>query len=222
LPGKLSVEGEHGSLNTEHLNNLSMDRLDNAQCSVFNVHLSTQEDFDLFTDHSLWTMIHGIVLGGAALMGLFTALFSILVMRTAGATGVAAGNQSLSFARLTTFIAVALWLTVLVGTYIIFPPYRATPPEGATDLTRYPRSLILANPETAWLHAFAMESKEQLPWIASMLATAVAFVAVRYRSKVLNDTHLNSMTATLLAICLVLVAFMALLGVVINKAAPLR
>ncbi|MGH2570389.1 MAG: hypothetical protein ACRDGR_04145, partial [bacterium] len=39
-------------------------------------------------------------------------------------------------------IAVLLWLTVILGTYVNFPPYRATPPEGTTDLSRYPRSLI--------------------------------------------------------------------------------
>ena len=32
-----------------------------------------------------------------------------------------------------------------VGTYIVFPAYRAPPPEGATDLTPYPRALLLAN-----------------------------------------------------------------------------
>ena len=28
--------------------------------------------------------------------------------------------------------AALLWLTVIVGTYIVFPPYRATPPAGVT------------------------------------------------------------------------------------------
>jgi hypothetical protein len=32
-----------------------------------------------------------------------------------------------------------------------------------------------------------MDSKEHVPWIASMLATAVAFVTVRYRSRVLHN-----------------------------------
>ena len=58
-----------------------------------------------------------------------------------------------------------LWLTVIVGTYIIFPPYRATPPAGVTDLSEFPRALVLATPSTAWLHSFAMESKEHMPWI---------------------------------------------------------
>ena len=40
--------------------------------------------------------------------------------------------------------------------YIVFPPYRATPPAGVTDLSQFPRSLVLASPTTAWLHAFAI------------------------------------------------------------------
>jgi hypothetical protein len=119
------------------------------------------------------------------------------------------------------FTAVVLWLTVLVGTYVIFPPYRATPPEGLIDLTLYPRSLIQSNPGTAWLHSFAMEVKEHMPWIAAMLSTAVAFISVRYRSRLLSDAQVNGMATMLLVICFVLVAFVSLLGVFVNKVAPL-
>ena len=179
-------------------------------------------DTMLFTDRSIWTMIHGIALGGGALMGLSAALFSLRAMSTADVSDVAAQTQSRCLAWLTVSIAVALWLTVLVGTYINFPPYRATPPAGLLDLSQYPRSLIESNPDTAWLHAFAMEIKEHVPWIAAMLATAVAFVSVRYRSKLLSDAQLRSMSTALLAICFVLVFFVALLGIFINKVAPLE
>ena len=113
----------------------------------------------LFTDRSLWTIVHGVVLGGAALMALAAALFAVGVMRVADRSDVATDNQSRSLARLMVFIAVVLWVTVFVGTYVIFPPYRATPPDGVSDLSQYPRSLLLANPDTAWLHAFAMEPR---------------------------------------------------------------
>lgn len=176
----------------------------------------------LFSDRSLWTMIHGLVLSGAALMALFAALYALQTARSADGSGVVGDSQSRSLTRLIVFASTMLWLAVLVGTYIIFPPYRATPPQGATDLSLYPRSLILSNPDTAWLHAFAMESKEHVPWIASMLATAVAFVGVRYRSRLLEDAQLRRMAMTLLAICFVLVACVGLLGVFVNKVAPLQ
>lgn len=179
-------------------------------------------DTRLFSDRSVWTMIHGIVLGGGALMALAAALFSLRAMRAADPSNVAAQDQSRYLAWLVVFAAAALWLTVLIGTYVNFPPYRAAPPDGLTDLSQYPRSLIQSNPETVWLHALAMEIKEHVPWTAAMLATAVAFVATRYRSKLLTDTRLNGMATTLLAICFLLASIVGVLGIFINKVAPLE
>jgi hypothetical protein len=179
-------------------------------------------DHLLFTDRSIWTMIHGIVLGGGAMMALGAALFSLRAMRTAAPSGPAAEAQSRHLVWLMVFAAVALWLTVLVGTYVTFPPYRAVPPEGLTDLARYPKSLLQSNPGTDWLHSLAMEIKEHLPWIAAMLATAVAAAGLRYRSRLLSDRQLNAMATTLLGLSLLLVAAVALLGVFVNKVAPLE
>lgn len=172
----------------------------------------------LFTDRGLWTMLHGIVLGGGAMMALSAALFALYTARHTPRS--AADGDTLAW--LTATIAALLWLTVIVGTYFVFPPYRAAPPEGIADLARYPRALLLSRPDTAWLHAFAMESKEHTPWIASMLATAVAFVVIPNRATVLNDAPLRKTATWLLAICFVLVSFAALLGIFVNKVAPLQ
>lgn len=176
----------------------------------------------LFSGRSVWTMIHGIVLGGGAIMALAAALFSLRAMRAEGALSAGAQDQSRYLAWLVVLAAAALWSTVLVGTYVNFPPYRATPPAGIIDLSQYPRSLIQSNPDTVWLHAFAMEIKEHVPWIAAMLATAVAFVAARYRSKLLTDAKLNGMATTLLAVCFLLASVVGVLGIFVNKIAPLE
>lgn len=176
----------------------------------------------LFSERSIWTMLHGVVLGGGALLGLSAALFGLATLRVPEPADVVGQRQERQLGWLTTFIAVALWLTVLVGTYISFPPYRATPPEGLTDLARYPRSLLQANPGTAWLHSFAMEIKEHVPWIAAMLATAVAVVGMRRPSPLLHDPASRRMATMLLATCFALVAGVSLLGVFINKVAPLE
>ena len=173
----------------------------------------------LFTDRSIWTMVHGIGLGGGALMGLAAALFYLYAARSSEDSVAPPGSGA--FAAATALSAAMLWLTVIVGTYIVFPPYRVTPPVGVTDLGEFPRALLLASPSTAWLHTFAMESKEHMPWIASMLTTAVAFVAVRYRSRVLQNASLRSLSMALLAISFALVAFVSLMGVFVNKVAPL-
>jgi len=62
-------------------------------------------------------------------------------------------------AALLVLVAVGVWLTVLVGTYVSFPPYRAAPAEGVTDLRPYPKALIQSQPESAWLPSLAMETK---------------------------------------------------------------
>lgn len=175
----------------------------------------------LFSDRSLWTMVHGMALGGGGLMGLAAALFALRAM-SAATTDAEMQKQSRYLAGLMVFTVAALWLAILVGTYITFPQYRATPPAGVTDLAQYPRSLIQSNPGTAWLHAFAMESKEHMPWIAAMLSTAVAFVGVRYRSRLLSDPQLRGMATALLAVSFALASFVGLLGVFINKVAPLE
>ena len=176
----------------------------------------------LFSQRSILTMVHGMALGGGALVGLCVALFALRAMRSAAGSDVVAEHQARYLAWLLVLTAALLWLSVLAGTYVVFPPYRATPPAGVVDLSQYPRSLLLANVETAWLHAFGMESKEHMPWIASMLATAVAFVSVRYRSALLRDAPLRGMAMILLAVSFALVAFVGLMGVFIDKVAPLH
>lgn len=178
-------------------------------------------DTRLFTERSIWTMLHGIVLGGGALLGLAAALFALGAMRAPDATDARARREGRYVGWLTTAVAATLWLTVLVGTYVSFPAYRATPPEGLTDLARYPRALLLADPGTRWLHAFAMEIKEHVPWMAAMLATAAAFAGVRYQSRLLGDAGLRRIATTALALCFALVAGVSLLGVFVNKVAPL-
>jgi hypothetical protein len=72
----------------------------------------------LFSERSIWTMVHGIGLGGAALLGLAAALFYLYAARPVpDPTGNETGSRA--FAMVTVFSAVMLWLTVIIGTYII-------------------------------------------------------------------------------------------------------
>ncbi len=176
----------------------------------------------LFSERSIWTMVHGIVFGGGALLALGAALFALYLVRPRGGASSTDPTVSGPVAALTASIAALLWLTTLVGTYVVFPPYRATPPDGTTDLSAYPRSLVLADPSTAWGHAFAMETKEHLPFIAAMLATAIAFVAWRHGRQLLADGGVRRIGVTLLVTCFGIVSYVSLLGVFVNKLAPLE
>jgi hypothetical protein len=175
----------------------------------------------LFSDVSLWAMLHGIGLGGGAML----ALFGALVLAYAG-YGAQPAGQLVHGPRLVGLLSVAsaglLWLTVLVGTYVVFPQYRAAPPEGAADLSAYPRSFLLSEPDTAWLHTFAMEIKEHAPWIAAMLATAVAVIVVRYGARLWDDRSAQRAVVIWLVLSLSLVSAVSLLGVFVNKVAPVQ
>jgi hypothetical protein len=174
----------------------------------------------LFSDRSLWTMLHGLVFSSGALILLVTALFSLRAMAVAPGAVVPL-RQARALSWLLVAIAVLLWLAVIGGTYIVFPLYRATPPEGITALAEYPRAFLLANQDTRWLHAFGMEIKEHMPWMAAMLTTAVAVVGWRHRATLLADPALRRLTGVLLGLATLLVVGAALLGTFINKVAPL-
>lgn len=173
----------------------------------------------LFSDLSIWAMVHGMALGGGAMAALFGALL-LVYTRASDPAGGASTSPSPLVGLFSVASAGLLWVTVLVGTYVVFPPYRAAPPEGSTDLSAYPRSMVLADPSTAWLHSFGMEIKEHVPWIAAMLATAVAFVVMRYGGHVARDPSVRRAVMGWLALSLALVSAVALLGVFVNKVAP--
>lgn len=175
---------------------------------------------DLFSTESILTMVHGMVFGGGALMGLTALLFVLLFMASPSGSDVSARHSG-AVAALGVLVAVALWATVIGGTYLVFPPYRAVPPDGVTDLAQYPRYFLLDGPGTAWLHAYAMETKEHVPWIAAFLGTAVAFIGTRNRTTLLSEPSVRRTLTTLTAICLALTAYVAVLGVFVNKVAPL-
>lgn len=174
----------------------------------------------LFSDRSLLTMLHGLVVSGGALMLLVLALFALRTFATPDGA-VVQPRHATALVWLTIGAAILLWLSVVSGTYAVFPMYRATPPEGIASLAEYPRALLMSREETRWLHSFGMEIKEHMPWIAAMLATAAAFVVRRHRKTVLADSALRAAVTALLAIAFGVVAVVALLGVFVNKIAPL-
>jgi hypothetical protein len=167
-------------------------------------------------------MLHGIVLGGGALIALFAALFSLYAMRPAHLSESHPAGASRALTLLLVGAAAALWLTVLGGTYIVFPTYRATPPEGVLALVDYPRAFLLSDSSTAWLHSFGMEIKEHVPWMVAMVTTAVAYVVTRARERLWKDAELHATVMVLIGICLALVSVASLLGVLVNKVAPVQ
>ena len=172
----------------------------------------------------LWTALHGIVFGAVFLLAFTGGFMTLWGLRSGWITDEGARRSARRLIIWTWMMASLVWLTVIVGTYIIYPWYRAKPPAGTggATLAQYPKSLLLSDPQTADWHEFGMEWKEHVAWFAPILATAVAFVATRYRGRVATDVHVRRALLILYSLAFFTASVAGLLGALINKAAPTR
>jgi len=174
----------------------------------------------LLTFREAWTMIHGVLFGGGFLLA-FTGGLALLYNLKADMLTAPGARRYVRWLKLATLVLAGLtWLAVLSGTYISYPWYRATPPEGVIDLTLYPRSYLKADPDLAFWHVFGMEWKEHIAWFAPLLATAVAFVVWRYEEYLARDNRLRQALIVLFILAFVVAGIAGLLGMLVTKAAP--
>jgi predicted membrane protein len=117
-------------------------------------------------------------------------------------------------------MAIVAWLTVITGTWIVYPWYRAAPPEGTTDLSTFPRSLLLSSESTEAWHRFGMEWKEHVAWIAPFLATSVAFVILYYGVQLIRRQEMRGPLLTMFTLAFVAAGIAGMFGAFITKAAP--
>lgn len=176
------------------------------------------------TVREFWTELHGILFGAAYLLaftGGFVALWDFRSDWIAEASVKRAARRLMFW---TWTMALLAWLTVLVGTYVVYPWYRAKPPAGTNGiaLTHYPRSLLLSNPRTADWHEFGMEWKEHIAWLVPILATSVAFLVTTHYRRIAADSFLRKSILALYTAAFFVASIAGVLGALINKAAPLR
>jgi hypothetical protein len=119
----------------------------------------------------------------------------------------------------TAALAVVAWLASVTGTWFGYAGYRAEVPPGG-DIGMYPRQYLLSSPDLAFWETFAMEWKVHIGWTTPFLATAVAFVALRYRRRLVADRLVRKVMTNLLVIAFVGALAAAVLGAVVNVAAP--
>lgn len=167
------------------------------------------------TEREFWTVIHGLVLGTLFLIAFAGGLADLWSLRPALITsgGVAERIRRLKIGVWT--MAVVAWATVITGTYIVYPWYREKIPTS-------PRSLLLANPDTASWHTFGMEWKEHVAWISPLLATAVAFMVSYYGHRLVRHDRMRRLGIVLFTGAFVAAGVAGLFGAFINKTAPIR
>ena len=176
------------------------------------------------SSREIWTAVHGMVFGAAFLLAFAGGFITLWDLRSEWITAEGARRSVRRLIGWTWMMAALAWVTVIVGTYVVYPWYRAKPPAGVhgAALAEYPKNLLLSSPRTADWHEFGMEWKEHVAWLAPILATAVAFVVARYREQIAADLHLRRALLILYGLAFFTAAAAGLLGALINKAAPTR
>jgi hypothetical protein len=119
----------------------------------------------------------------------------------------------------TAALAIVAWLASIIGTWGGYAGYRAKVPPGG-DINMYPREYLLHSPGLAFWENFAMEWKVHIGWTTPFLATAVAFVALRYRRRLVADPLVRKVMTNLLVIAFAGALVAAVMGAMVNVTAP--
>jgi hypothetical protein len=174
------------------------------------------------TARELWTILHGMGFGALFMMAFSGALAQLFRISAPGAgAGISEREQALLAAYLAAMVALA-WLTVLSGAYVIYPWYRAAPPAGVTDLTAYPRLLLISSSRTSEWHNIGMEWKEHVAWFAPIAMTMVASVTMTYRRSIVQHRQLRAAVLGFALAAFLATGVAGVFGALLNKVAPVR
>lgn len=169
-----------------------------------------------------WTVIHGMLFGAAFLLAFAGGLAGLYSLRPAWVT-VAGTQERLRRLKIGLWgMAAIAWATVISGTYIVYPWYRAKPPQGTNDLSAYPRYLLLASESTAHWHTFGMEWKEHVSWLAPIAATVVAFAVTYYGQTLAQKADERRALLIFYLIAFLTAGVAGVFGAFITKLVPIR
>ena len=167
------------------------------------------------TDREWWTLVHGMILGALFLLAFSGGLAGLYSLRLDLLTPEGLRERVRRLKIGMSVMAITAWLTVITGTWIVYPWYRETSPDS-------PKSRLLADPDTADWHKFGMEWKEHIAWIAPLLATTAAFLAIYYGSAMARNRYIRLVVMAFFVGAFVTAAIAGLYGALITKVAPVQ
>jgi hypothetical protein len=167
----------------------------------------------------LMTMLHGMGFGVLFMLA-FSGAIGMIYATAIGAPWRSSPQHDRMFRFYLISMAALAWLTVLSGSYIIYPWYRAVPPAGAASLAGYPQRLLLSSPRTAGWHDLGMEWKEHIAWFTPIAMTMVAYVFIRYGPQLGRHRQMRNAVLAFTAIAFVATGVAGGFGALLNKYAP--
>jgi hypothetical protein len=167
------------------------------------------------TYRETWTLVHGLILGTLFLLAFAGGLAGLYSLRSELVTEAGIRDRVRRLKIGISAMAILAWLTIISGTWIVYPWYREADADSA-------RSVLLSDPDTEDWHKFGMEWKEHIAWISPMLATAAAFIVLYYGAGLVRNRRLRLLAITLFVGGFVVAAVAGLLGALITKAAPVQ
>ena len=168
-----------------------------------------------FTNREWWTLIHGMGLGALFLLAFAGGLAGLYSLRTELITQAGLRERMVRLKVGVVAMAVAAWLTVITGTWIVYPWYRE-------DVADSPRSQLLADESTKDWHEFGMEWKEHIAWISPILATVVAFIVLYYGTNLIRHDRVRRTAITLFVLAFLFAGIAGAFGAFITKVAPVK
>lgn len=162
-----------------------------------------------------WTVLHGMLFGAAFLLAFAGGLAGLYSLRPEWVTVEGIKERMLRLKVGLWAMAVIAWTTVITGSFVIYPWYRANDATSA-------RSILLASPDTAAWHNFGMEWKEHVGWLAPIAATVVAFAVTYYGPALANKVGERRALMIFFVAAFTTAAIAGVFGALINKVAPIR
>ncbi|HQT79514.1 MAG TPA: hypothetical protein PLD10_20915 [Rhodopila sp.] len=170
----------------------------------------------------LITVLHGMGFGTLFMLAFSGAIGVIYATAVAGPGWQVSRWDRRMFRFYLVSMAALAWLTVLSGTYLIYPWYRAVPPAGTTDLSGYPRALLVSSPRTAGWHELGMEWKEHIAWFTPIAMTMVAYIFITYGPQLARHRTLRNAVLGFAAAAFLSTAVAGFFGAFLNKYAPVH
>lgn len=174
------------------------------------------------TVRSLLTLVHGMGFGALYLLACSGALVELYRRYSPGSMRPIEVQDEKFLGAYLVGMSVLAWITVLTGTYVIYPWYRAVPPPGTVDLSGFPQRLLMASPTTIAWHSLGMEWKEHVAWLVPISITMAAAVFIRHGRNLTRHPELRNAVLGFVLVSFVAAGIAGFFGAMLNKYAPVQ